>query len=227
MTGRHDPLDRYSSQGATLLHRADARVTLLAAAALVLLFSFTPPSVWPAPAGVSVSLVHVFGAIALALLMVWAGIPLAYAFTRLAVFVPLLAAVAVSVPLARGFDAAGWSYMGQALIRGTLAFATLLVLANVTPSQRLLAAMRQLGVPALLVATLGFMVRYQALLLDELQRMRRARLSRSFDHRGTARWRTAASLVGPVVLRSLDRAQRVHAAMLARGFDGTIRSLDR
>lgn len=227
MTGRHDPLDRYSHQGATLLHRADARVTLLAAAALVLLFSFTPPSVWPAPAGVSVSLVHVFGAIALALLMVWAGIPLAYAFTRLAVFVPLLAAVAVSVPLARGFDAAGWSYMGQALIRGTLAFATLLVLANVTPSQRLLAAMRQLGVPALLVATLGFMVRYQALLLDELQRMRRARLSRSFDRRGTARWRTAASLVGPVVLRSLDRAQRVHAAMLARGFDGTIRSLDR
>ncbi|HEX4129360.1 MAG TPA: energy-coupling factor transporter transmembrane component T [Pirellulales bacterium] len=224
MTGLHEPLDRYSrNASATWLHRLDARIKLLAALAAVVVFSFTPPTFWPAPAGVSISLVHVFGAIALCVLLVWAGVPLGYAVKRLCIVVPLLTAMALSVPLGRGFDATSWSMMGQIVVRAALCVTTLLVLANTTSDERLLSAMARLGVPNLLVTTLRFMVRYQALVADELARMRRARLSRTFDARGNARWSAVAGLVGRVLVRSFERSERVHAAMLARGFDGTIR----
>ncbi|HWA99522.1 MAG TPA: energy-coupling factor transporter transmembrane component T [Pirellulales bacterium] len=227
MTGLHEPLDRYSRANATTwLHRSDARLKLLSAMALVIVFSFTPPTFLPAPAGLTMSLVHVFGAIVLAGLIAWAGVPLGYIVSRLVIALPLLAAMALSAPLGRHFDAESWTMMGQIVVRGTLCFVTLLVLANTTSTDRLLMAMRQLGVPALVIATLGFMMRYQALVADELARMRRARLSRTFDTRGNARWSIVAGLVGRVLVRSFERSEQVHAAMLARGYDGTLRRLD-
>jgi len=33
-------------------------------------------------------------------------------------------------------------------------------------------------------------------------------------------------MLGMLLLRSLERAERVHSAMLARGWDGNFRSLD-
>ena len=38
--------------------------------------------------------------------------------------------------------------------------------------------------------------------------------------------RLYASLTGQLLLRAYDRAQRVHQAMLARGFDGEVRTLN-
>jgi cobalt/nickel transport system permease protein len=226
MTGVHEPLDVYARRDPTWLHRTDARLKLLAALALVTLFGATPATFWPAPAGVSLSLVHIFGGVLLAVLIVVVGLPIGYLMNRLLAVAPVLLAVAISVPLARGFDSVGWSQMLQVLVRSGLSFLVVLLLANTTPFDQLLRALGQFGVPRLFLATLGFMARYHTLFGDELARMRRARLARTFDSRGNERWYTVAVLIGRVLVRALDRSQRVHAAMLARGYDGSVRTLD-
>jgi cobalt/nickel transport system permease protein len=107
-----------------------------------------------------------------------------------------------------------------------ICFVTMLVLTWSTTAEELLRALRQLHVPRLFVATLSFMNRYLRVAADELVRMRRARAARTFGLAPRARLRTAATLIGMLLMRSFERAERVHAAMLARGFDGEIRSLD-
>ncbi len=137
MTGLHEPLDRYSRASNTLLHRLDARLKLIVAVAAVVIFSFTPPTFWPAPAGVTASMVHVIGGLLLCVTIVWAGVPVSYAFKRLLLILPFIAAIALSIPLGRNFDAVSWTLMAQVVVRGTLSFMTLMVLANTTPAESL------------------------------------------------------------------------------------------
>jgi cobalt/nickel transport system permease protein len=77
-----------------------------------------------------------------------------------------------------------------------------------------------------LVSTLQFMYRYLYVLTDELDRMVKARRSRTFRRSGRLDWGLLTGLIGVLFLRSLERGERVHNAMLARGWDGTIRTLD-
>ena len=55
--------------------------------------------------------------------------------------------------------------------------------------------------------------------------MNRARLLRSFSDRGM-KFQVFKSMIGYLLLRTLDRAQRIHMAMYCRGFDGTIRLMN-
>src|SRR5205085_10364285 len=110
--------------------------------------------------------------------------------------------------------------------KNSLAFLATLVLVNVTPFRTLLVALRRLGVPRALVATLQFMYRYLFVLTDELDRMAQARRSRTFRRSGRLDWGLLTGLIGILFVRAFERGDRVHAAMLARGWDGTIRSLD-
>lgn len=112
------------------------------------------------------------------------------------------------------------------LAKDSLAFLATLLLAQVTPFRSLLLAMRQLGVPGILVETLRFMYRYLFVLTDELDRMVKARRARTFRRSGRLDWGLLTGLIGVLFLRSFERGERVHAAMLARGWDGVYRSLD-
>jgi cobalt/nickel transport system permease protein len=75
------------------------------------------------------------------------------------------------------------------------------------------------------------MWRYLAVLVDEALRMMRARDSRSgsWEGRGggTLLWRArvTGAMAGTLFLRGYERSERIYSAMLARGYDGTIRSL--
>ena len=112
------------------------------------------------------------------------------------------------------------------LAKNSLAFLAMLVLAAVTPWNLLVSAMRRLGMPRVLVATLLFMERYVHVLADELGRMSIARRARTFRRGNLVPWSTLTSLIGMLFLRSFERADRVHDAMIARGWDGTLRTLD-
>lgn len=105
------------------------------------------------------------------------------------------------------------------------------LLAFTTRFPDLVEALRRLRVPRLLVAIIGFMYRYLAVLTGEASRLNRARLSRSavVEGRGggSIRWRAgvAGGMVGSLFLRSYERSERVFAAMQARGFGGELRSM--
>jgi len=107
-----------------------------------------------------------------------------------------------------------------------------LLLTFTTPFHDLVDALRDLRVPRILVAIIGFMYRYLAVLGEEGSRMLRARAARSATA-GEARpggsigWRAKVTgqMVGSLFLRSYERSERIYAAMQARGFEGTFRHL--
>ena len=63
-------------------------------------------------------------------------------------------------------------------------------------------------------------------ILGELGRMRRAMLARGHDPRWFWQIGPLATGAGALFIRSYERGERVHQAMLSRGFDGTMPGLD-
>jgi cobalt/nickel transport system permease protein len=55
-------------------------------------------------------------------------------------------------------------------------------------------------------------------LADESERMRRARASRTFTRGRRFQWQTLASVAGLLFVRAAERAERIYAAMCARGW---------
>jgi cobalt/nickel transport system permease protein len=107
-----------------------------------------------------------------------------------------------------------------------------LLLAYTTPFHDLVDGLRELRLPRVIVAIIGFMYRYLGVISDEAARMNRARASRSADPGdgrggGSLRWRGAVTghMVGSLFLRSYERSERIYAAMQSRGFDGELRYL--
>ncbi len=84
-----------------------------------------------------------------------------------------------------------------------------------------------LGVPVRLVQLLGATYRYVAVLQEEYQRLHQAALLRGFAPATNLHtYRTYGYLVAMTLLRSKIRAERVHKAMLMRGFTGSYPILD-
>jgi len=107
----------------------------------------------------------------------------------------------------------------------TATLATLMVLT--TPWPHLLKALRVLRVPAIVVAILSMTHRYIFLMLQLAQdyfEARRVRMVGNLDD--TQRRRMAVSGVAVLLSKSLQLASEVYEAMLARGFRGTVYTLD-
>jgi cobalt/nickel transport system permease protein len=97
-----------------------------------------------------------------------------------------------------------------------------------TEFYRLLKALESLRVPSLAVAIVSFAHRYLLLFREEVGRLMKAKESRTFGRKKLHREITIVShLVPAIATRSLERSERIYAAMLSRGYDGkTIRTLD-
>jgi len=118
-------------------------------------------------------------------------------------------------------------------LKSWLSVQVALLLTYTTPFHDLLDALRELRVPRILVAIIGFMYRYLAVLGDEATRLIRARAARSAEadgrHAGgsvTWRARVTGQMVGSLFLRSYERSERIYDAMVARGFEGTFRHME-
>jgi cobalt/nickel transport system permease protein len=117
------------------------------------------------------------------------------------------------------------------LALGTKTFLILLALQLFllrTEFYRLLKALESLRVPSLAVAIVSFAHRYLLLFREEIGRLMKAKESRTFGRKKLHQEITIVShLVPAITTRSLERSERIYAAMLSRGYDGkTIRTLD-
>ncbi|CAM2059252.1 cobalt/nickel transport system permease protein [Desulfovibrionales bacterium] len=108
------------------------------------------------------------------------------------------------------------------LLRCTVTVATVITLVAVTGMTEVCLALERLKVPHIFVVQLLFLYRYLFVLLDEGSRLQQARLLRS-SGRSSLSVIVAGRLIGQLLLRSLDRAQRIYLAMRCRGFDGEFR----
>lgn len=107
------------------------------------------------------------------------------------------------------------------LAKGYAAAVLLAFLASTTPLAQILWAMRKLGAPESLNMILAMMFRYTSLLSEEWSKLQRARDSRTVRPLGgLALANVYGRQLGTLLVRSWDRADRIHASMLSRGFHG-------
>jgi cobalt/nickel transport system permease protein len=93
-----------------------------------------------------------------------------------------------------------------------------------TPHQVLFKSLRTIGVPKIYVLTLGMAYRYIFLLMDLIREMyvaKKARTIRSRSMFDEQKW--VGGRMGYTLIRSLDMSEKVHMAMMSRGFNGEIK----
>lgn len=207
------------------VHSLDARTKVLAALALVLAVVLLPP-----PGALELAGLVAF----LALVAVAARLPLAHVLARSALVLPFVAAIALIAPLTRagapltaaGFASAyadgGWVHAYAIAVRAWLAALAVVLLSATTPVPEMLRALRGLRVPGAMLTLLSFTYRFLGVLGAQLTSLRRALASRAPALTWRRRLRLLGHLGGNLFVRTYERGERVHAAMLARGYDGTL-----
>ena len=115
----------------------------------------------------------------------------------------------------------GWVSFLSILIRFSLTVCAALILISTTGFMAVCDALGRLGLPRAFVTQLMVLFRYLFVLAEEAARMSRARRLRSFSRRGMG-IQVFASMIGHLLLRTIDRATRIHLAMCCRGFSGVL-----
>lgn len=206
------------------VHRLPPECKLLAAVAFVLVVVSTPHRWWPAYLGHAVLLAGV---------AVLARVPLRTVARRTVVEAPFVLFAVLLPVVAHGprIDVLGVSLSSSGLVSGstilakaTLGVVTSILLVASTEQRALLAGLERLRLPPRLVQIASFMLRYAEVITSEMQRMKVARESRCFRARSLGAWRPLAHAAGALFVRCYERGERVHLAMLARGYTGTMPS---
>ncbi len=205
--------------GNTGMHRLDARakvlVTLVFILAVVSLGKYELAALFP---------FFLYPAVIMAL----GNLPVRHIARKVVVVLPFALMVGMFNPL---FDqtvlvrlgslgiSGGWISCASILVRATLTIGAALILVGITGFPAICQALDQLGVPRIFTVQLLFLYRYLFVLTEEGGRTERARELRAFGKKGLG-LPSYGSLISHLLLRTLLRAERIHLAMLARGFAG-------
>jgi cobalt/nickel transport system permease protein len=232
-------LDPYKPRP-SLIHKLDARVKLVLALAFILTTALTPLGAW--------AVYILLFAVALSI-EILSELGVGYVLKRSSLALPfVLAAFPVIFTMEHGavlfqFTIGGWTLTAYQAglerfisigLKSWLSVQMAIVLSASTPFPDLLVAMRAIHIPRQIVSIFGMMWRYLFVLVDEALRLIRARAARSgqSDQPGlkmggslTWRGRVAGGMAGSLMLRGIERSDRIYMAMLARGYDGEVRSL--
>jgi cobalt/nickel transport system permease protein len=231
-----DIYDRYSA-GGSLVHHLDPRVKVVITVLFILSNVLLPDGAWLAFA---LSWGFVLSISSLS------GLGLGYVIKRSFIALPfalaaLSAVFAIPGQPVFGIEFGSWRLVAtdagvlrftSVVVRSWLSIQMAILLTATTQFPDLIHALRHLRVPAPLVAVISFMYRYLFVLVDEVMRLLRARDARSAYHQSGGKspliWRArvAGNMAGQLFLRSYDRSERVYAAMLARGYQGQLLTLN-
>ncbi|MEU7741878.1 cobalt ECF transporter T component CbiQ [Nonomuraea sp. NPDC049158] len=212
--------------GDSVVHRLPPQCKLLAVAAFAIVVVATPRERFWA-----------FGlyAVLLAGVALAARVPLTYVLRRMVVELPFVlfaflipviglgertSVLGVSLSVAGLW--AGWNILAKA----TLGVVASILLAATTEPRVILIGAQRLRLPSLLVQIAMFMLRYMDVIMDEMRRMRVARESRGFEARNFRHIPVIARSAGALFIRSYERGERVHLAMLSRGYSGRMPMMD-
>ena len=223
MSGGH--AHRLYLPGTSVVHGLPAQCKLPAVLAFVLVVVSTPrEAVW-AFAAYAVLLAGV-AALARVPPGVIAGRMLVEVpFVVFALLLPFIATGERVDVLGVGVSVEGLWAAWNILVKATLGVVASILLAATTDLRELLAGLERLRMPALIVAIMAFMVRYVDVISEQLARMRIARESRGFHARHLGHARVLAATAGTLFIRSYERGERVHLAMLSRGYTGRMPAL--
>ena len=213
---------RLHFHGHSAVHRWPAQLKIVGLVAFMLAVVATPWGWWWVLAGQVAALAGVIGL---------SRVPVTYLAPRMVVEVPF-AVFAVLMPfIATGprtevlgvtVSEPGLQAGLALLVKGSVGVLASLTVAATTEPQDVLRGLQRLRVPELIVQIMGFMIRYLDVVTQELSRMMTAMRSRGCDPRSPRHWPALARSLGALFIRSYERGERVHLAMLSRGYDGRL-----
>mgnify|MGYP001289010494 CR=1 FL=1 len=208
--------------GDSVVHRLPPQCKLLAVFAFALVVVATPRESFAAFAAYAVLLAGVAAV---------ARVPARYVLRRMAIEVPFVL-FAFLIPviglgerttvLGLSLSVPGLWAAWNILAKATLGVVASILLAATTEPRAILMGAQRLRLPSLLVQIAMFMLRYLDVIVDEMRRMRVARESRGFEARNVRQIPVLARSAGALFIRSYERGERVHLAMLSRGYAGTM-----
>ncbi|MBW3604943.1 MAG: cobalt ECF transporter T component CbiQ [Actinobacteria bacterium] len=211
--------------GHSPIHHLAPEVKIAAAVAYIAAAAVTPrQAIW----AFGVQAAGVAAAIAVARLgprFVLRRLTVVVPFVAFALCIPFIASGeridVVGLSLSREGLWGAWNVVSKATIGASVS----ILLAGTTEVPRLLTGLSRLRVPGTLTAIAAFMVRYLEVIAGELGRMRTAMAARGYAPRWLWQARPVATSAGALFVRSYERGERVHAAMLSRGYTGTMPDL--
>ena len=225
--------DRYL-EGASAVHRLDPRVKVLVTLAFIVAVALLPDAAWVAygAAALLIGAATVAATLSPGLVVRRSLLGLPFLLAAVTVLFTVPGRALWSGPWGLEVTDAGLMRFGSIVARSLLSVAAAVLLTATTRFPDVLHALRHLRVPAVLVGIIAFMYRYLFVLVEEVQRLIRARVARSARLPGTKgggslRWRAegAGHMAGQLLLRSLDRSERVYQAMQSRGYRGELLTL--
>lgn len=206
----------------SVVHHLPSHVKVVAAFAFVATVASTPREL---------PIVFAVHALALVVAIRLARVPFGFVLARVTVVTPflLLALIVPFVATGERIDVGGlslsvdglWGGFGIA-VKALLGAGTSILLVATTEVPQLLRGLERLRVPPTLTQIATFMVRYLEVIAGEFSRQRVAMTARGHDPRWLWQLRPLAASAGALFVRSYERGERVHAAMLARGYAGTL-----
>jgi len=208
LSGGHDHALPARVAGSGFLERRDARAKAVLTLALVLGVVLAPRD-----------RERLGGFAVAALLLASLGAtPFHRVLLRAAVVLPFAALGSFFLPL---LEKDGLAHMLDIVVRASTSGVLVAALASSTELPDLVRALGSLGVPRAVVVTMSFTLRYLVLLREEGRRLMLARELRTFGWHPRLALRAMGHSVGTLFVRTFERAERVHAAMAARGWNGT------
>lgn len=209
------------ARGDTRIHRLDPRIKLLVTLCFVVTVVSMPKY--------EVAMLIPFAAFPLFTVQM-ADIPVRFIAKRVLLAMPFALAIGIFNPvfdrhpvlsLANVTISGGWLSFLTIQIKSVLTISSVLVLLACTGIQRIGTALEYARVPGVFTVQILFLYRYLHVLGEEAARMARAALIRS-GHPDRISLTTYGHLIGCLLLRTLNRAERIHLAMRCRGFEGNI-----
>lgn len=207
------------------LHGLDPRAKIVAALLVILAVVLTPPL-----RPLEFALITAF----LLALAATGRLPIVWVLKRSALVLPVAGMIAAFAPLARsggplspgGFAGSyagdGWIAAWSIVSKAWLSVMVTVILSGTTPMPQLIRGLEALHVPDIFVTLFSFLYRYVDVFRSQLRSLRTALDSRAPDMGRLRRWRVYGNLGGNLFIRAYDRGERIHAAMLSRGFGGSL-----
>jgi cobalt/nickel transport system permease protein len=208
--------------GHSRIHRFPAHLKVLLLLGFMLVVVATPRDLYAAFAGYLVALLAVIAVSRVPPTYLLKRMVVELPFVFFAVLLPFVATGPRTEVLGLSVSEHGLQAGIALLVKATLGVLASLTLAATTEPQDLLIGLERLRLPQQLVQIMAFMVRYLDVVTGEMQRMKVARESRGFTARNPAHWPVLAKSAGALFIRSYERGERVHLAMLSRGYTGKL-----
>jgi cobalt/nickel transport system permease protein len=206
--------------GNTPVHRLPAHVKVVALLVFVAAVVTVPPEQWWALVAAGVALLAVVRVARLPAPTVLRRMLVETPFVVFALVLPFVATGprvdVLGVPLSQEGLVGAWNLLAKA----TLGVVGAIVLAGTTTPRDLVAGLERLRLPTSVVQIVAFMLRYAGVVVDDLHRLRVARESRGAPPGWLSQLRAVAATLGALFVRTYERGERVHQAMLARGWTG-------